>query len=160
MAYEAWMTLGIVALVLGLLAFTRFAADTVLVGGLGLLMLTGVLDPSQALAGFANDGMITVGILFVVATGLSETGAFSLVVPRLLGQALEGRDLTVYGDGLQSRCFTYVSDIVEWLLLLGENDKAVGEVYNLGNPEEVTITELAQRILTVTGSQSGITYIP
>ncbi|MBI5440026.1 MAG: SLC13 family permease, partial [Deltaproteobacteria bacterium] len=86
MSYPAWITLATVALVFGLLAFTQIAADTVLVGGLGLLLLTGVLNPSQALAGFANEGMITVGVLFVVATGLSETGAFSLVVPRILGR--------------------------------------------------------------------------
>jgi UDP-glucose 4-epimerase len=83
-----------------------------------------------------------------------------MVVPRLLGQALEGRNLTVYGDGGQSRCFTYVSDVIEWLLMIGETDAAVGEVFNLGNPEEVTIRELAERIIRLTGSGSRIEYIP
>jgi UDP-glucose 4-epimerase len=83
-----------------------------------------------------------------------------MVVPRFLSQALGEKNLTVYGTGKQSRCFTYVLDAVEWLLLLASNDGAVGAVFNLGNPEEVTITELAQRVIAMTGANVRIEYVP
>jgi UDP-glucose 4-epimerase len=119
-----------------------------------------MIDEFLALAYWRQYKVPTVVARLFNTVGPRQIGRYGMVVPRLLGQALEGSDLTVYGDGLQSRCFTYVSDIVEWLLMLGDKDEAVGQVYNLGNPEEVTITELAQRILEITGSTSGIRYIP
>ena len=76
------------------------------------------------------------------------------------GRALQGKDLTVYGTGQQSRSFAYVADIVEWLRLLADAERAVGEVVNLGNPEEVTIAELARRVIAVTGARVGITHVP
>jgi UDP-glucose 4-epimerase len=92
--------------------------------------------------------------------GPRQSGAFGMVVPRLIVQAMRGEDLTVHGDGRQTRCFTFVSDVVEWLLLLLECDEAVGNVFNLGNPQEVSIRELAERIIAVTGSQARIRYVP
>ncbi|MEJ7607148.1 MAG: NAD-dependent epimerase/dehydratase family protein, partial [Bryobacteraceae bacterium] len=92
--------------------------------------------------------------------GPRQSGQYGMVVPRFITQALEGKDLTVYGSGSQSRCFTYVSDATEWLYLLGESDEAVGQVLNLGNPEEITILDLALKVIAVTGSSSGIRYIP
>ena len=83
-----------------------------------------------------------------------------MVVQRFITQALHGQNLTVFGTGRQSRCFSYVSDVVEWLLMLAFNDKACGKVFNLGNPEEITITELAYRVIALTGSHVGIEYIP
>jgi len=83
-----------------------------------------------------------------------------MVVPRFIGQALNDENLTVYGSGQQSRCFTYVSDVVRWLLMLMECDAAVGEVVNLGNPNELSIQELAEKVIEVTGSKAGIDYIP
>jgi UDP-glucose 4-epimerase len=83
-----------------------------------------------------------------------------MVVPRFIGQALNGENLTVYGSGQQSRCFTYVSDVVQWLLMLMESDAAVGEVVNLGNPNELSILELAQKVIDVTGADAGIDFIP
>src|SRR5436190_3071685 len=83
-----------------------------------------------------------------------------MVVPRFMGQALAGSNLTVYGTGEQTRCFTYIDDIVEWLVLLAIKDQAVGEVFNLGNPEEVTIVELARRVIAVTHADVTVDYVP
>ncbi len=92
--------------------------------------------------------------------GPRQSGQYGMVVPRFIGQALDGQDVTVYGTGEQTRSFTYVEDVVEWLIRLSHDDRAVGEIYNLGNPHEITITDLAQRILRLTGSSSRIRYVP
>lgn len=92
--------------------------------------------------------------------GPRQLGRYGMVVPRFLKQALSGRPLTVYGSGRQSRCFTYVSDVVEWLLLLASNDRAAGRVFNLGNPEEATIEDLARRVIAITGAEVAIEYVP
>jgi UDP-glucose 4-epimerase len=83
-----------------------------------------------------------------------------MVVPRFIKQALSGQNLTVYGTGRQSRCFTYVSDVTHWLQLLADEDRAVGEVINLGNPEEVSIETLARYVIEITGAKVGIDYVP
>jgi UDP-glucose 4-epimerase len=82
-----------------------------------------------------------------------------MVVPRFIKQALEGENLSVYGTGSQSRCFTYVSDVVQWLLMLAADDRAVGGVFNLGNPEEITIEDLARKVIGVTGARVGIDHV-
>ena len=86
MAWEAWLTLAVVALCIGLLASNRYAPDTVMLGGLTLLMLTGVLTPADALAGLSNEGMVTVAVLYVVVSGLQETGGTAWVSQSLLGR--------------------------------------------------------------------------
>jgi UDP-glucose 4-epimerase len=92
--------------------------------------------------------------------GPRQSGQYGMVVPRFIGQALDERDLTVYGTGQQTRSFTYVEDVVEWLIRLAQEDRAVGEIFNLGNPDEITIADLAGRIIRLTGSASRIRYIP
>lgn len=92
--------------------------------------------------------------------GPRQVGAYGMVVPRLMQQALLGQDLTVYGNGAQTRCFTYVDDAVEWLTRLVNIESAVGEVFNLGNPHEVSIRTLAEEIIRITKSTSRIRYIP
>jgi len=92
--------------------------------------------------------------------GPRQSGQYGMVVPRFIGQALDGRDLTVYGTGEQTRSFTYVADVVEWLIRLAGDDRAVGGIYNLGNPNEITIADLAGRIMRLTGSASKIRSIP
>jgi di/tricarboxylate transporter len=86
MTVEAWIAVGTVALVIGLLATTRIAADVVLVGGVTVLLLAGVLTPPEALSGLANEGMATVAVLYVVAAALRETGAIGWVVHGVLGR--------------------------------------------------------------------------
>lgn len=86
MPWEAWFTLAIVALCIGLLASNRYPPDTVMLGGLTLLLLTGVLTPAEALAGLSNEGMVTVAVLYVVVSGLQETGGTAWVSQSLLGK--------------------------------------------------------------------------
>ncbi len=86
MSWEAWFAVAVVAGVIGLLAFTRIAADIVLVAGVTVLLLSGVLTPAEALAGLSNEGMVTVGVLYVVAAGLRDTGAIGWLVQGVLGR--------------------------------------------------------------------------
>ncbi|HGX93064.1 MAG TPA: SLC13 family permease [Candidatus Tenderia sp.] len=86
MIWEAWFTLGVVLLCFVLLAFTRVAADIALVAGLTLLLLFNVLTPEQALSGLANEGMVTVGVLFVISAALKETGAIHWLTQALFGR--------------------------------------------------------------------------
>ena len=92
--------------------------------------------------------------------GPRQTGAYGMVVPRLVRQALEGGDLTVYGDGEQRRCFCHVGDTVRAILALLDEPGSAGDVFNIGSTEEVTINELAERVLAATGSSSRIVHIP
>jgi di/tricarboxylate transporter len=85
-SWEAWFTLAVVALCFGLLVRNRAPPDIAMAGGLTLLLVSGVLTPAQALAGFANEGMITVGVLYVVVTGIRETGGIGWIVRKVLGQ--------------------------------------------------------------------------
>ena len=93
--------------------------------------------------------------------GPRQTGRYGMVIPNFVKQALLGHPLTVYGDGTQSRCFTYVSDVVGVLLKLADHEGAVGQVLNVGNDrEEVTIGDLARRVKERTGSRSEIVTVP
>jgi UDP-glucose 4-epimerase len=92
--------------------------------------------------------------------GTRQTGAYGMVVPRLVRQALRGEDLTVFGDGEQRRCFCHVLDTVSCLIRLLDDPRAVGEVYNVGSQEEISINELALLVLRLTGSSSRIVRIP
>jgi UDP-glucose 4-epimerase len=119
-----------------------------------------VIDEFLALAFWREFKVPTVVVRLFNTIGPRQVGHYGMVVPRFIAQALGGRNLTVYGSGLQSRCFTYISDVVEWLLRLASNDKAVGELFNLGNPKEVSIIELARTVIAVTKADVGIEYIP
>jgi UDP-glucose 4-epimerase len=92
--------------------------------------------------------------------GPRQTGRYGMVVPRFVGQATDGRPVTVYGDGTQRRCFCHVSDVVRALVALAEHECAYGEVINVGSQEECPILELAERVIDVTRSDSEITMIP
>jgi UDP-glucose 4-epimerase len=92
--------------------------------------------------------------------GPRQTGRYGMVVPTLIGQAMAGLPLTVFGTGNQSRCFCYVEDCVEAMLRLVSADRAVGEVVNIGTNEEVSIEVLAELIRERTGSRSPIAHIP
>ena len=92
--------------------------------------------------------------------GPRQAGQYGMVLPRFVQQALAGEDLTVYGDGTQSRCFLHVNDTVRALLALIETDSAIGDVFNVGSTEEIGIEELAHRVIERTGSSSEIRYVP
>jgi UDP-glucose 4-epimerase len=116
----------------------------------------------EALAhGYSRDGdaQILVTRLFNTS-GPRQKGAYGMVLPRFVQQALRGDDLTVYGTGTQSRCFAHVADTVHALLLLAEADEALGGVYNVGSSHEVPIIELAAKVIERTGSTSRVQLIP
>jgi UDP-glucose 4-epimerase len=92
--------------------------------------------------------------------GPRQTGRYGMVVPSFVRQALAGEDVTVFGDGRQSRCFAHVSDTVRALLMLLECDRAVGQVFNIGSSTEISIFELAERVIERTESSSRIRLVP
>ena len=92
--------------------------------------------------------------------GPRQTGYYGMVIPRFVEQALKGEDITVYGTGKQSRCFLYVKDAVEAMVRFMESPSAVGQVFNLGSQEEITIEQLAQKIVALAKGNSKIIYVP
>jgi UDP-glucose 4-epimerase len=118
------------------------------------------IDEFLALAYWREFKLPTVVVRLFNTIGPRQSGHYGMVVPRFIGQALRGENLTVYGSGKQSRCFTYVSDVVEWLVRLASSDEANGQVFNMGNPEEVSISDLAFKIIELTGANVGIDHIP
>ncbi|HEV2980551.1 MAG TPA: GDP-mannose 4,6-dehydratase [Solirubrobacteraceae bacterium] len=92
--------------------------------------------------------------------GPRQTGSYGMVVPRLIGQALAGEPLTVYGDGRQTRCFCHVADVVAALHGLLSSPEAWGGVFNVGSTSEISIVELARRVLALTQSDSEVLLVP
>jgi UDP-glucose 4-epimerase len=92
--------------------------------------------------------------------GPRQTGQYGMVIPNFVRQALSGQPITVFGDGAQSRSFTYVGDVVKAMVALIDEPRAVGEVFNIGNMGEVAIADLAVRVKEMAGSCSPIHYIP
>src|SRR5207344_3355404 len=119
------------------------------------------IDEFLALAYHKEKRLPVVIVRLFNTVGPRQTGRYGMVIPNLIKQALLGHPLTVYGDGRQSRCFTYVSDVVGVFLKLVDHPDAVGQVFNVGNDhEEVTILELAERVKARTGSKSQIVMVP
>jgi UDP-glucose 4-epimerase len=108
----------------------------------------------------AEQGTETMVVRLFNTIGPRQQSTYGMVVPRLISQALAGEDLTVYGDGEQSRCFTHVKDVVDALLLLVANDDAVGHVFNVGSRTEVKVNDLARRVIARTKSSSQIRHVP
>jgi UDP-glucose 4-epimerase len=92
--------------------------------------------------------------------GPRQTGRYGMVIPNFVKQALDGQPITVFGDGQQSRCFTWVGDAVTAFMDLAESSEAVGQVFNVGSNQEITIGDLARLIKQLTGSQSPIVSVP
>jgi UDP-glucose 4-epimerase len=97
---------------------------------------------------------------FFNTTGPRQTGAYGMVLPRFVEQALRNDPLTVYGDGGQSRCFCHVEDVVRGVLGLIDDPAAEGDVFNIGSTQEITVMELAQRVIARAGSSSEIELVP
>jgi UDP-glucose 4-epimerase len=92
--------------------------------------------------------------------GPRQTGRYGMVLPKFARQALAGEPITVFGNGEQSRCFAHVKDVVQALVRLVEAPAAVGQVFNIGNDEEVTINRLAEMVRAEAGSTSPIVHVP
>jgi len=118
------------------------------------------LDEFLALAYWKEKKLPTIIVRFFNTVGPRQTGQYGMVVPTFIRQALADEPITVFGDGTQSRSFTYVGDVVGALLKLMVEPRAIGEVFNIGNTEEVTISALAERIKRQTGSNSDVVVIP
>jgi UDP-glucose 4-epimerase len=118
------------------------------------------MDEFLALA-YARQLVLPVVIMrFFNTVGPRQTGRYGMVVPRFVQQALRGDPVTVYGDGQQTRCFTHVQDVIRAMVALAREPAAVGEIFNIGSGEEVTIAELARRTIVLAHSSSQISYIP
>jgi UDP-glucose 4-epimerase len=118
------------------------------------------IDEFLALAYWRERKLPTVIARLFNTVGPRQTGQYGMVVPTFVKQALTGRPITIHGDGSQSRCFTAVTDVVGALMKLMDHPGAVGEVFNIGSSEEVTVRALAERVRALTGSQSEIVCVP
>jgi len=108
----------------------------------------------------ARRGLPVVCFRLFNTVGPRQTGQYGMVVPTFVRQALAGQPITVFGDGTQSRSFTYVGDVVRAMVALINEPRAIGQVFNIGNGKEISMGDLAARIKTMTGSQSPIVRIP
>jgi UDP-glucose 4-epimerase len=118
------------------------------------------IDEFLGLAYHRQYGLPVLIVRLFNTVGERQTGQYGMVIPRLVKAALSGEPLTVFGDGKQSRCFSYVGDVIDGMLSLSHDFSAYGVVYNLGSTEEVSIEELAVMIKAMTGSSSEIKYVP
>ena len=118
------------------------------------------VDEILAYAYHRERGLPTIVVRLFNTVGPRQSPAYGMVVPRLVRQALAGEALTVYGDGSQTRCFCHVADVVRALVALLEEPRAVGDVFNVGSSEEVSIEDLARLIIARTGSSSPIVHLP
>jgi UDP-glucose 4-epimerase len=118
------------------------------------------IDEFLALAYWRERKLPTVVVRLFNTVGPRQTGRYGMVIPTFVKQALAGRPITVHGDGNQSRCFADVNDVVGALVKVMDHPGAVGEVFNIGSTEEVTIGELAEMVKVLTGSASEIVLIP
>ncbi|HUZ96445.1 MAG TPA: NAD-dependent epimerase/dehydratase family protein [Edaphobacter sp.] len=118
------------------------------------------LDEFLALAYWKEKRVPTTVVRLFNTVGPRQTGRYGMVVPSFVRQALQNENITIFGDGTQRRCFLHVADAVEALLALMLKSEAVGEVYNIGSAEEVTIRGLAEKVKAMTKSASQIVLIP
>jgi len=118
------------------------------------------VDEILAYVYWKEKGVPTIIVRLFNTVGPRQSGAYGMVIPRFVSQALAGTPLIVHGDGKQSRCFLHVRDVVGALVKLAAHPGAIGQVFNLGSQEEVTIEELAKRVIRLTGSTSRIEHVP
>ena len=117
------------------------------------------IDESLAYFYFLEEGLQSRIVRFFNTVGPRQLGNYGMVVPRFVSSALKGEALSVYGSGEQIRCFCHINDAVRGLLLAMDSDKAVGEVFNIGNNQQISIMELAKKVIEITGSKSTIEKI-
>ena len=118
------------------------------------------IDEFLALAYWREKKLPTTVVRLFNTVGPRQTGQYGMVIPTFVKQALSGRPITVYGSGEQTRCFGYVGDVVKALAALMDHPDSIGNVFNIGSSEEITINALAERVRGLAGSQSEIVHIP
>jgi UDP-glucose 4-epimerase len=118
------------------------------------------VDEMLAYVYWKEKNVPTVIVRLFNTVGPRQSSAYGMVLPRFVKQALENKDLTIYGSGKQSRCFLHVKDVVGALTRIVDNSAACGQVFNIGSQEEITIEGLARRVIEITGSRSKVVYIP
>ena len=118
------------------------------------------IDEFLALAYYKEKKLPVIIVRLFNTVGPRQTGQYGMVLPTFVRQALAGHPLTVFGDGTQSRSFTYVGDVVDALIKLAAEPSAIGQVFNIGNGHEITIEQLAEKVRNMTGSRSDIVKIP
>ena len=118
------------------------------------------IDEFLALAYWREKKLPTTIVRLFNTVGPRQTGRYGMVIPTFVKQALAGRPITVYGDGKQTRCFGYVGDVVGALIRLMDHAEAVGQVFNIGSTEEISIVQLAEKVKALTGSDSEIIFVP
>lgn len=119
-----------------------------------------IVDEHLALAYLKEKKLPVIIVRLFNTVGERQSGRYGMVVPRFISQALHNENITIYGDGRQSRCFCYVGDVVWALRKLMDREEAEGEIYNIGSCESVTINELSDRVIKLTSSKSKKVYIP
>ena len=119
-----------------------------------------LIDEFLALAYWKERQVPVIVVRFFNTVGPRQSARYGMVIPNFVRRALAGQPLIVHGDGLQTRSFTWVGDVVSALLALVDEPRSVGEVFNIGNGAEVSILELAQRVKAMTGSGSPIQFVP
>ena len=118
------------------------------------------LDEFLALAYWKEKKCPTIVIRFFNTVGPRQTGRYGMVLPRFVSQALSGQPITVYGEGNQSRCLTWVGDVVDALIQLAHSPEAIGGIFNVGGTEEMSIRDLAYLVKQVTKSKSEVIFVP
>jgi len=118
------------------------------------------IDEFLALAYWREKKLPTIVVRLFNTVGPRQTGQYGMVIPTFVRQALAGRPITVYGSGKQSRCFCYVGDVVGALVKLMDAEDSVGEVFNIGSSQEISILDLAKRVKELTNSDSEIVFVP
>lgn len=118
------------------------------------------VDEFMGLAYHRQYGLPVVVMRFFNTVGPRQTGQYGMVIPRFVSQALRGEPIEVYGDGQQTRCFCDVADVVSAVIRLADHPAALGQVFNIGSSEEVTIADLARQVIELTHSSSVIQFIP
>lgn len=116
------------------------------------------IEEAMAQALFYEKRLQVVTVRFFNTVGPRQTGQYGMVIPRFVKNALEGKDLEIYGDGSQSRVFCHVDDATDGVLKLLKEDKAVGEVFNIGGIGEISILDLAKKVIELTKSESQIKF--
>jgi UDP-glucose 4-epimerase len=118
------------------------------------------IDEFLALAYYKERGLPVIIVRLFNTVGPRQTGRYGMVIPNFVRQALTGAPITVYGDGKQSRSFGFVGDVVDGLIKLAAEPRAVGEVFNIGNSQEISMWDLATRVKALTSSASDIVLVP